>query len=448
MSDGNIIQMTSDQLLKGTGEEKDRLFLFASQGVVVRHFRNRDAEVLFPTGVRAVFTKKDMTWVVTNNKGLRRAKKAGIEWDLEPIPCAYETDAVTHARMMLRDDKVLTIEFADGSLFCQHADGTLMKTSADGCEVRIEKEGFAPILFKRGIDVDGEMVFTGRKEYETPADEKITPEERSYDHMIVETHLPDGTHIDTYLDCGLHEEDVGIQHIFTRPDFTVFAVNQLDKIKVISANTRQALNEANTKRGLGQDFDYLNAIHSDPEDQAPGVYTGILAPQGTELYINDKEFSYKLTGDLQLVKQRFVEADGEVEVITAKVNGASEKKEGDLLENIGASKNPRDKYYNMPRLFVIRNDGSGYELLAKEQLDYYFRTQKHSAEALKQRKDVIIGATQARALYFLTKVRTLHDREHDNTHLKSLEFPKNSLYALLHLKDQKITPESILNAKQ
>lgn len=75
--------MTQDQLLTNEGEERDRLFLFASNGAVVRHFRNRDAEVLFPSGVRATFTKSDMTWVVTNNKGYRRAKKAGIEWDLE-----------------------------------------------------------------------------------------------------------------------------------------------------------------------------------------------------------------------------------------------------------------------------------------------------------------------------------------------------------------------------
>jgi hypothetical protein len=59
-----------------------------------------------------------MMWVVTNNKGIRRAKKAGIEWDLEPIPCSFETDAVTNAKMMTREDKVMTIRFKDGSFYC------------------------------------------------------------------------------------------------------------------------------------------------------------------------------------------------------------------------------------------------------------------------------------------------------------------------------------------
>lgn len=48
-------------------------------------------------------------WVITNNKGRRVAKKSGISWDLERIPCATETDAVTKAKMMIREDKVMTI---------------------------------------------------------------------------------------------------------------------------------------------------------------------------------------------------------------------------------------------------------------------------------------------------------------------------------------------------
>jgi hypothetical protein len=65
--------------------------------------------VLFPNGVTAYFNKKDMLWTITNNKGIRRAKKGGVSWDLEPLPCATETDAVTNATMMIREDKVMTI---------------------------------------------------------------------------------------------------------------------------------------------------------------------------------------------------------------------------------------------------------------------------------------------------------------------------------------------------
>jgi len=86
--------------------------------VVVRHFRNRDAEVLFPHGEFAYFNKKEMMWTVTNNKGRRRATKSGVTWDLESIPSATETDAVSNAKMTIREDKVMTIYFKDGSLYC------------------------------------------------------------------------------------------------------------------------------------------------------------------------------------------------------------------------------------------------------------------------------------------------------------------------------------------
>ena len=52
-------------------------------------------------------------------------------------------------------------------------------------------------------------------------------------------------------------------------------------------------------------------------------------------------------------------------------------KESDVYEGIGGKKNPFTKNFTSPRLFVIKNDGTGYELLTKEQLDFYMRTMKH-----------------------------------------------------------------------
>lgn len=47
----------------------------------------------------------------------------------------------------------------------------------------------------------------------------------------------------------------------------------------------------------------------------------------------------------------------------------------------------------------------------------------------------MVGSTHAKAHYFMARVRTLKDKEMENMHLKSLDFPDNSLYALLHLKE-------------
>jgi len=91
---------------------------------------NRDAELLFPDGVRATFSRQNLEWIVTNNKGMQRALKDGVFRDLKKIPCAKETDSETGARMMIREDQVITVTYKDGSLFCQHQDGTKMHTNA------------------------------------------------------------------------------------------------------------------------------------------------------------------------------------------------------------------------------------------------------------------------------------------------------------------------------
>ena len=111
--------MTEDNLSSaGKDPASEAVRLITKDGIIIRQMHNRDAEVLYPNGLRANFSKKEMEWVVTNNKGRRRAFKDDQYRDLEPIPCATETDAVTLAQMMIREDNVTTVTYRDGSLFC------------------------------------------------------------------------------------------------------------------------------------------------------------------------------------------------------------------------------------------------------------------------------------------------------------------------------------------
>ena len=103
-------------MLTNNNVEIDRLI--TKEGVVIRQIANRDAELLFPDGVRATFSKENLEWIVTNNKGMQRALKNGVFRDLKKIPCAKETDSETGARMMIREDEVITVTYKDGSLFC------------------------------------------------------------------------------------------------------------------------------------------------------------------------------------------------------------------------------------------------------------------------------------------------------------------------------------------
>jgi transcriptional regulator with PAS, ATPase and Fis domain len=78
------------QTYEGADDEVCRVV--SAEGVVIRQFKNRDAEVLFGDGVRAEFSKKRLEWIVTNNLGKRRSFRDGVEEDMERIPAAVETD--------------------------------------------------------------------------------------------------------------------------------------------------------------------------------------------------------------------------------------------------------------------------------------------------------------------------------------------------------------------
>jgi len=48
--------------------------------------------------------------------------------------------------MHVREDKVVSVGFVDGSLYTQHGDGTQFLTSADGSQITIERAGLASVI--------------------------------------------------------------------------------------------------------------------------------------------------------------------------------------------------------------------------------------------------------------------------------------------------------------
>ena len=177
-----------DTELSSEGKEGTREMnrLITSDGTVIRQLHNRDSEVLYPDGVVAHFSKQNMEWIVTNNKGKRVSYKDNVHQDLPPIPCATETDAVTNAQMMIREDNVCSVTYKDGSVYVQHADGTQMHSSADGKQIRIEKAGYAQHTVRMYFDEDYRP--TSQPALKTVA-------ERALDRRVLETYIPDGSMI-------------------------------------------------------------------------------------------------------------------------------------------------------------------------------------------------------------------------------------------------------------
>ena len=183
MGNGRVMQIHEEKVAwEPKGDDNAELNrLVTMDGIVLRQMRNRDAEVLYPNGQKAVFNKKNMEWIVTNNKGKRRSYKDAVLVDLDAIPCATETDAVSGAKMMIREDDVCTVQYKDGSLFTQHSDGTQIHTSADGKQIRIEKTGYASHTIKIGQSENQKQT------------SHANVFQRAVDDRVLETYLPDGS---------------------------------------------------------------------------------------------------------------------------------------------------------------------------------------------------------------------------------------------------------------
>ena len=115
---------------------------------------------------------------------------------MEHVPTAVETDQKTGAKMMIRGDGVVSVQFPDGSTFCQHKDGTKMHTTNNG-EIRVEKKGFAQHTIR----------FQERDHPENVPDHFRNARNRSIDGVILETYLPDGSMTQTFRDVVVNKKN-------------------------------------------------------------------------------------------------------------------------------------------------------------------------------------------------------------------------------------------------
>jgi len=262
LGNGHVLQTHEAKLSKSEGrEEIDRLC--TKEGIVIVQFANLDCELLFPDGVYAVFCRENLEWTVTNNKGMQRKFKDGVFTDIGQIPCAVETDSVSGARMMIREDEIVSVTYKDGSRYCQHRDGTKFHTSADGSEIRVEKRNFASHCVK--VNKEDKAIFSG-----------LGPYSRVLDGRVIETYLPDGSKTQTFMD-NIHTKKNAQQQVYrtmiSRNDLSVVICDSMGHVSIISSNTRDALNELGEKRKVGdRDSDYLQELSRQYGHFTPQVY--------------------------------------------------------------------------------------------------------------------------------------------------------------------------------
>ena len=116
-------------------------------------------------------------------------------------------------------------------------------------------------------------------------------QERALDERVLETYLPDGSMVQTYLDVDPTKTQANsqlIRHVIKRSDLSVIIVDSKGHISVISSNARAALNEAGGKNRLDyeeKDVDYLAELARGPGQFINSVYQGYVSAKANKSMI-------------------------------------------------------------------------------------------------------------------------------------------------------------------
>lgn len=216
--------------------------------------------------------------------------KDGSEFELEAIPSAKKTDPETGCKILIREDKVMVINYPDGHTYTEHKDGTKFYTSPDGNHIWVEHEDFATVK----VSYDpvkarmGTIIGLGSSSAYQGFDNIM---ERSHDGRVTETFLPDGSKVVGYLEKreleGYENYETSHIHLLYQPEGSVLKFKDDGEVVIISANDRFELNKNGENRSEN-DIDYFLQLFAGPDDRKNGVYSADLKKSSNLLILINK----------------------------------------------------------------------------------------------------------------------------------------------------------------
>ena len=143
---GNILQQLSPDLVakrteRGIKDEHEENRVITGAGSVLKYLPNDKIHLLMANG--NVGMKSGDTWTSTNNTGLRRSRVGEDEDEVGYIPYSEITDPQSKAVTMLREDRVMKVDYQDGSSITLHEDSTSMHNNAEGDTILVESLYYA-----------------------------------------------------------------------------------------------------------------------------------------------------------------------------------------------------------------------------------------------------------------------------------------------------------------
>jgi len=136
-----------------TGRGGEEWRCMNSNGVVIKKMLDSESTILLPDANVSTYDAQSDSWTTTNNAGKRvRTSTEGTEGEVvADVEVAEQVDPESGATVTTREDLAMMIRYRDGSTLSQHSDGTRIYTDkfprGDKKRHLVECPGFPPVSF-------------------------------------------------------------------------------------------------------------------------------------------------------------------------------------------------------------------------------------------------------------------------------------------------------------
>jgi hypothetical protein len=335
-AEGEAAPTENDAIMSALGTSAELWRCVRPNGTVLRRLVDGSTQCLLPNAnIATKGAEANACWVTTNNNGDQmRLETNGDSTHLGSQQIFTQTDPETGAFVMTREDLAMCITYSDGSMLAQHADGTRQYTDRFTEKGKGRYEVECPSLAPVAID---EKVSTKLDDGKAKTSSKMAAQGggtvQTVESTIVIT-LADGTVIQKLLPHG--------SATVTRPNGTRFLLCLEGKV-VLVPNT-VAADEVPVK---------LLAGEYEAREIPKEVYTlDYMTGKVTTMDLEDNVYAADLAGKVTCSLSRY---------------------EGLELDNrLDAKYFPPPDNATQPRAFVVRGDGSGFELLSPDAVTEFF----------------------------------------------------------------------------
>jgi hypothetical protein len=249
---------------------------------------------------------------------------------------------------------------------------------------------------------------------------------RSFDGRLSKIIFPDKTLVYTYKEKKATDQfDIltfNTINLIYRPDGTVIRIQQDGDIVIVSAKERCKFNASGHNVTDGSDTDYLFEINGKPEDRRGGVYSVDMKKE--KIYTKDTEkniFEIHADGSAKYKLSVTLDLDNSHKTIE-EIRPDSPRYQGDSYIDPEANFLEAPKDFIHPRLFVIENDNSGYELLNEDQItNFKLNKQKDELHSKYMQQDM---ETYFRSHYWITKYLNISQLISETHYINNIKIPR------------------------